>query len=53
MAGDYDVLRIGTPGYAEQLARDRPWDAPGLSDDTDDRPWLRQETAGMDWDPLR
>ena len=19
----------------------------------DDRPWLRQETAGMDWDPLR
>ena len=53
VAGDYDVLRIGTPGYAEQLARGRPWDAPGTSDDADDRPWLRQETSGMDWDPLR
>ena len=26
---------------------------PGISDEIDDRPWLRQETAGMDWDPLK
>ena len=52
VAGDYDVLRIGTPGYAEQLARGRPWDPPGIGL-ADDRPWMQQETAGMDWDPLK
>ena len=52
VAGDYDVLRIGTPGYAEQLARGRPWDPSGMSDDIDDRPWLRQETAGVDLNSL-
>ena len=54
VSGDYDPLRIGTPGYAEQLARGRPWDPPGMSDAIDDRPWLRQETSGMDdYDPFK
>ena len=26
---DYDPMRIGTPGYSEQLARGRSWDQPG------------------------
>ena len=40
---NYDPLRIGEPGYIERL---------NMRDDYDDRPWMRQETSGMDWDPL-
>ena len=47
-AVDYDPMRIGTPGYAERLARGRPWDEPG-DVYSDDRPWMRQETSGMDF----
>jgi hypothetical protein len=42
-AADYDVLRVGEPGYINSLNRE---------DDYGDRPWMRQETSGMDWDPL-
>ena len=50
VSSDYDPMRIGTPGYSEQLARGRPWDPPG--DYSDDQPWLRQETSG-DYDPVQ
>ena len=47
VAGDYDPLRIGTPGYAQELAR-----ADAQSDPFDERPWMRQETSG-DYDPFK
>ena len=51
VAGDYDPLRIGTPGYAEELARGQAF-AEAVEHPFDSRPWMRQETSG-DYDPFK
>ena len=49
VAGDYDPLRIGTPGHAAVLARGQAFSY-AIEDPFDSRPWMQQETSG-DYDP--
>ena len=46
VAADYDdPLRIGTPGYAEELARDQAF-TEAVEHPFNNRPWMRQELSG-------